>query len=322
MHATVAICTWNRCESLRRTLARMCRMRIPPTLEWELIVVNNNCTDATDEVIDALGGRLPVRRVFEPKQGLSNARNAAISAAHGDLIVFTDDDVLVEPGWLAAYVDAAGRWPEAAYFGGVIEPEFECEPPEWVKANLQLFRNMFGVRDFGPQEREFRGGEAPFGGNMAFRLQVLRRWQFDPNFGRSGNGRIMADETAVFGHLSENGSTGIWLPEAKLKHFVPRQSFSRKYIWDYFYGQGRTSIRLHGTNSARRLWGVPRYQLRQFCTARLRAWLLQCYNKKGWIKTFAKAASTRGAIDESRAARRKEAAAHRHTMRRESCPTD
>jgi len=278
----------------------MCRLRVPHRLEWELIVVNNNCSDATDEVIEAFDDRLPIRRVFEQKQGLSNGRNAAIDAAEGDLIVFTDDDVLVDPGWLAAYIEAAERWPHAAYFGGRILPEFESEPPDWMKSNLRLFRNMLGIRDLGPEEREFRGEETPFGGNMAFRSWVLDRWRFDPNFGRSGNGRIMADETALFLQLAHNRKTGVWVPRAELKHYLPSSCFSRRYIWDYFLGQGRTQVRLHGTKNAKLLWGAPRYQIRAFWVARLKSWILSPFYKKIAICAFAKAAKTWGLIEESR----------------------
>ena len=47
MRITVAICTWNRCELLRQTLEQMTKLVIPPRVVWELLVVNNNCTDDT-----------------------------------------------------------------------------------------------------------------------------------------------------------------------------------------------------------------------------------------------------------------------------------
>ena len=62
---TVAICTWNRAQLLDQTLTEMRKLRIPPGIEWELLVVNNNCTDDTDGVLDRHEGRLPIRRLFE-----------------------------------------------------------------------------------------------------------------------------------------------------------------------------------------------------------------------------------------------------------------
>jgi GT2 family glycosyltransferase len=304
MRVTVAIATWNRCEMLRRTLDEMCRMRVPSGLEWELFVVNNNCTDATDEVIDSFRERLPILGLFEPKQGLSNARNRAIAAAGGDLIAFTDDDVFVAPDWLAAYVEAAARWPEAACFGGRILPSFEREPPAWMKANLSRFRNMFGVRDLGPEERPFEGDEGPFGGNMAYRKSVLEKWQFDPELGRSKNGRMMGEETALYARLRQQGLAGIWVPRAEIKHFVPRRCFTRKYIWDYFQGQGRTQVRLHGPKDGNKLAGVPSRLVRRYCEARVKSWLLYPLKREAWVQSYVRAATRWGMIRESRALHR------------------
>src|SRR5262245_53707365 len=86
MILTVAIWTWNRARLLDQTLARMRDLRVPAGGTWELLVVNNNCTDDTDAVIAKHASALPLVRLFEPKQGLSNARNCAVDHARGDLL--------------------------------------------------------------------------------------------------------------------------------------------------------------------------------------------------------------------------------------------
>src|SRR5437763_8482181 len=100
MLVTIAICTYNRAESLRRTLASLADMRAPDGISWELIIINNNATDDTDTVIDSFVDRLPIRREFEIRQGQSHARNRAIDVANGDYVIWTDDDVIVDVGWL------------------------------------------------------------------------------------------------------------------------------------------------------------------------------------------------------------------------------
>src|SRR5947207_180454 len=102
MRVTVAICTFNRAESLRRTLESVAALHLPEALDWEVVVVNNNSTDHTDSVIESFKERLPIRREFEPQPGASNARNRAVYVAKGDYFVWTDDDVVVDNGWLAA----------------------------------------------------------------------------------------------------------------------------------------------------------------------------------------------------------------------------
>ena len=81
MLVTVAICTLNRAESLRRTLESLTAMRVPRDLNYEVVVVNNGCNDNTDDVIAAFADRLPIRREFEPQRGLSTGTPLAAIAS-------------------------------------------------------------------------------------------------------------------------------------------------------------------------------------------------------------------------------------------------
>ena len=83
LRITVAICTWNRSPSLRQTLEGLTGLAAPIGTKWELLVVNNNCTDETDDVIRAFEGCLPVRRTFESTPGLSHARNRGLPRDRG-----------------------------------------------------------------------------------------------------------------------------------------------------------------------------------------------------------------------------------------------
>ena len=117
MKITVAICTWNRSVSLACTLAKLADCASLRFANWEVLVVNNNCRDDTDAVAMSFAGRLPLRLISQPVPGLSNARNAAVAAATGEYMVWTDDDVLVESNWLRAYEAAFLAHPEYAFFG-------------------------------------------------------------------------------------------------------------------------------------------------------------------------------------------------------------
>ena len=136
MHVTVAIGTWNRAELLDGTLRSLAQATIPAGVTWDVIVANNNCTDHTDAVLDAHAGSLPLSRLHVPRQGRSHALNAMVERLRGDLVLWTDDDVEVAGDWIASYVDAARRWPEAAFFGGRIVPRFLGEEPVWLRPRL------------------------------------------------------------------------------------------------------------------------------------------------------------------------------------------
>jgi glycosyltransferase involved in cell wall biosynthesis len=133
MLISVAICTWNRAPLLRRALQEMTQLIVPPGVEWELLIVDNNSTDATESIVAEYVRRLPVRRLFEPTPGKSNALNLAIREARGDYILWTDDDALVDRQWLAAYARAIEERPRAVFFGGPVHPWFAEPPPTWLK---------------------------------------------------------------------------------------------------------------------------------------------------------------------------------------------
>ena len=104
LRVTVAIITYNRCRYLRQTLSGMVRQDYPAD-RWELLVVDNNSTDETRDVVTSFVTSSPApRRILETRQGLDFGRNRAIEEARGDLVVLVDDDILVEPDWLTQLI--------------------------------------------------------------------------------------------------------------------------------------------------------------------------------------------------------------------------
>jgi len=137
MRITVAICTFNRAKLLARTLSCVEGVAVPDGIELQLVVVDNNSTDETDSVLSSFESRLPLLRLFEPKQGHTNARNTAIEHARGELILWTDDDVLVGREWIAEYARAAQSQPEAAFCARYGRRFPRCMPCE----NLGMSRS-------------------------------------------------------------------------------------------------------------------------------------------------------------------------------------
>jgi len=262
MFVTVAICTFNRVESLRRTLESLVVMRIPSDLIWEIVVVNNNSTDNTDDVIDEYLDRLPLRREFEPQPGHSNARNRAIDVAKGEYIVWTDDDVVVEVGWLRAYVEAFRRWPEVAVFGGRIKPKYETPVPRWVTESEALLGGPFAIRDFGNDVEPLSIAESrvPYGANFAIRAIEQRAFRYDPNLGLMPNRRRYDDETEVITRLLESGASGYWIPGAMVEHCIGRDRQTVRYVATFYEGWGETcAFRGAVATAAAPFWfGIPR----------------------------------------------------------------
>ncbi|HUF28157.1 MAG TPA: glycosyltransferase [Gemmatimonadaceae bacterium] len=241
MLVSVVVCTSNRAAVLRRALEHLRRLAIPPELAWELLIVDNNGADDTEHVVANVAAALPVRMVREPRPGLSHARNRAIDEAGGDYVIWIDDDVLVEPQWLAAYVDAFGRWPDAALFGGPIAPQFDARPPRWARHVLPRAGGVFGLLDLGPNpvELEIEGLRIPFGGNFAMRVSELRQHRFDPRLGRrpSDNSGV-GEEIEVMEAVLGSGASGWWVPAARVRHCLSRDVLTIRSLRRRLHGYG------------------------------------------------------------------------------------
>lgn len=262
MKFTVAVCTWNRAGLLAKTLEHMKRLQLPQDVEWELIVVNNNSSDRTDEVIESYRRALPVRRLFEVRQGLSHARNHAVASASGDYIVWTDDDVLVDPKWLMAYREAFIRHPDASVFGGPVLPWFERRPPSWLTAHWEWMSDALAMRNFGAVEFELRAGDGriPYGANYALKISVQKEYAYDPGLGVKGKVRRPGEETSVITKILQDGHTGWWVPQARVQHWIPASRTTLKSFMSHYFNLGKYTIITHEMDHSPVRWGgKPRW---------------------------------------------------------------
>src|SRR5262245_20174263 len=101
---SVCICTFNRERLLRQTLGRVAAATVPDSISLEVVVVDNNSSDGTPRVIEEARRSLPIRSVREMTPGIAAARNAAVRTAGGEVLLWLDDDVLIEPDWMQRYI--------------------------------------------------------------------------------------------------------------------------------------------------------------------------------------------------------------------------
>lgn len=258
MLITVIVCTRNRARQLRNLLESFLTLDQPAQAAWEMIVVDNGSTDDTAKVIDELALQLPLRRVWEPKAGLSNARNTGVSHSKGDYICWTDDDVEVHHDWLASYARAFHRYPDGTIFGGRVEPVFEAPPPSWITDNVSKLENMLAKRDHGPDERRILNDQAllPYGANFAVRAKEQRQFLYDPNLGVSPNQRRVGEETIVLNAIADLGGAHYWIPSSRVRHLIPSDRMTFDYVAVYSQSVGETWAYLSATNG-RPIMGPP-----------------------------------------------------------------
>ncbi|MGH7120212.1 MAG: glycosyltransferase family 2 protein [Acetobacteraceae bacterium] len=274
MLATVAICTLNHAESLRRMLESLVAIAIPDHIGWEVVVVNNGCTDHTSEVVAQFANRLPLRLEVEPERGLSRARNCAVDAAQGDYMVWTDDDVVLDPGWLAGYTSAFRRYPTAAVFGGPVFPRYEPPVPRWILESETMLRGVFGNWNIGDQERPLWDAKnvyyMPCGPNFALRTAEQRKFRYNLQLGMAPGQNRRGEEIDVLERVRVSGASGYWVPGARVEHCARRDMQTIRYVTDYYRSSGETDAFLWGRPAGPAWFGVPRWLWRQS----IEGWLL------------------------------------------------
>jgi GT2 family glycosyltransferase len=226
VQVTVAICTYDRAASLERTLSSLREQGGVANLQWELLIVDNNSSDSTEDVVRAAAADLPVRYVKEGRQGLSHARNRALVEYRGQVLLFTDDDVVLDPHWLRAYADAFDTHAHAAYFGGRILPLWDGERPRWVRdEGMALISGVLVHYDLGTEDRWYaRSDPLPFGASFALRRsQVERLGQFRPDLGVVGHVPGRGEETTYLGKAAAAGARGFYVGKALARHAVDRR---------------------------------------------------------------------------------------------------
>jgi GT2 family glycosyltransferase len=249
---TLCICTWNRCQSLRKTLNSILRLEGLGRLT-EVLIVDNNSTDATVDTVDAFSSVLPIRYVLEKAQGLSHARNRAIKEFRGDVLLFTDDDVSVDVNWLSAYTDAISKFATAQYFGGRILPLWNTKPPRWLREPpLSLLDGVLGWYDHGLETRPYdRDEPVPFGASFALRREIFESTKrFRCDLGVSGTVRGRGEETELLQRCKAMGALGIYVGRSLCWHAVDPERLSVASLFRYGIESGAAQMRMDGGTKA------------------------------------------------------------------------
>lgn len=266
MDASVVICSYNRCSSLKKALMSLDKLSIPQELTWETVVVDNKSTDQTKEVVEgfAAQSRWAVRYVFEPKPGLSQARNRGVQEARGEIIAFIDDDVKVTPAWLAEVKNAFEEY-DASCVGGKILLGNTLQLPPWWDERYSAVLTKFDLGDsviLGDRNYE---GEIGWGANISFRRCVFEKYGlFRTDLGRTPNGLAIGEETELVRRLQRNGELSVYYPASVVYHFPDTERLSKQYLRRWYYRAGE-SYRLQDSifrKRTPRIFGVPRWRYR------------------------------------------------------------
>jgi len=265
---SVVLSTYNRGELLNDAVNSVLAQHNAITPPFEVIVVDNNSTDRTREIVQRLAAADDrVRYLFEPRQGLSYARNAGLLVAQAPVVAFTDDDVRAQPDWVAAILRAFAEHPDADAVGGRVLPLWPAVPPPWLTrdhwAPLALVDHgdaLVPVTTDNPI--------CLVGANLAVRRRVFDAiGAFATDLQRVKDGIGSLEDHEFLLRLVRSGRTGVYDPRIMVRAEIQPNRLARRYHRRWHSGHGHFHALLRSEHMERTgvgtLLGVPAHLYRQ-----------------------------------------------------------
>jgi glycosyltransferase involved in cell wall biosynthesis len=272
MKISVILCTYNRCAILENALGSLAVSTLEKSTNWEVLVVDNNSSDRTREVVEEFSSKYPgrFRYLFEPQAGKSHALNAGIREARGDVLAFLDDDVRVEASWLQNLTSALHN-EELAGTGGRIVPEWSSPAPRWLSEKAWYASGPLVQFNLGDRTCEL--SEPPFGTNMAFRKEMFEKYGvFRVELGPRPGSEIRSEDTEFGSRLLAAGERLSYEPSAIVYHPVQESRVKKEYFLAWWFHKGEADFRQFGARSGSnyRLAGIPFYLFRNLAVCSLK----------------------------------------------------
>jgi glycosyltransferase involved in cell wall biosynthesis len=244
---SVVICTHERAALLEGCLDSVFNLAYP---NYEIVVVDNAPrSDATRKVVESKAEQMPnLRYVLEPNQGQCWARNAGAKAARGEIIAFTDDDVIVDSQWLIGVLRGFAASDRVGAVNGLTIPaELETEEQTWFEQsggfNKGYERTIYDMQEHRPARPFYPLSAGIFGtgANLSIRKSALEKvGYFDPALG-AGTITTCGDDLAMYVQLLYGGFQLVYEPSAFLQH-IHRRDFNSLQKQIYNYGVGFTAF--------------------------------------------------------------------------------
>jgi glycosyltransferase involved in cell wall biosynthesis len=238
---SVIVCCFNSAGRIVKTLTALAQQKCEEKMLWEIIIVDNGCTDETQTVAvqtwETLNARADFRVVFEAEPGLANAREKGIAEAKFSVVVFCDDDNWLCENYVQGVFNILQSEPDVAACGGMGVPVFETEEPFW-------FYNYTEAFALGSQIINENGGKLLnlYGAGLAVKKNVFDELK-DAGFkqilkGRTGKKLSSAEDTELTYAMVLIGYRLYCTDDLKFFHFLPKERLTIEYLKKLFIAFG------------------------------------------------------------------------------------
>jgi glycosyltransferase involved in cell wall biosynthesis len=233
----VVICTYDRADDLDRVLVALAAQQGTHGVEWNVLVVDNNSTDGTAEVVQrhvSLGSVPGLRRVLECEQGLTPARRRGVLETSREWVAFVDDDNLLDPRWLASAAAALGGRYDVGALGGRVRLDWEGP----TRPYLDGFGFCYAEQEHGPVSKAV---DHLNGAGMLLRRSALAAcgWLDEPLLAdRVGRGLVSGGDVEIAARIRASGYLLWYEPSCVLAHRISTARMSRRYLLRVSAGLG------------------------------------------------------------------------------------
>lgn len=274
---TVIICTYNRAFILGEGLHSLAEQTVAPEY-FRVLVIDNNSTDNTPDIVAGFRANLAnMRYIFEPKQGLSQARNRGLREAPTEWVAFLDDDAKASPGWVRSILKTIEAGDFDCFGGPYAAWRRFGPPPAWIEEDFGTY--------LGPGQYGALGKFHIPGGNCAFKKSLAEAaGGFPDQLGMAGEKCAYGEETYLFHKMRENGAALGFVPDMLIEHCVLPHKYTLRWRLLSAYAGGRdgyfrrpSAIRAFLRIGQALLWRLPTNFIR--CLRQKFPWqrtLLEC----------------------------------------------
>lgn len=235
---SIVIPTYNREKMLSVTLDSFINQSYPKD-SYEIIVCNNNSTDGTQKVIDKYVEKYPelVKTVFEKRQGVHYTRNTAAHHTKGELLYYTDDDMIADKDLIKNLVEVFVENPDVGSATGKVIPHWEVEPPQWVKENLN--NCLLSLNDLGDDTIIDEKDIGVFSCHQMMKRECFfKSGGFNPE---NTAGEWIGDgETGLNIKIKELGYKFAYVGTSVIEHMIPPSRMTQEYYNKRLANQGNS----------------------------------------------------------------------------------
>jgi glycosyltransferase involved in cell wall biosynthesis len=289
---SVIFSTYNGEVTLPLMLEAFTKLTPNKNIKWELIAINNNSTDNTLDILNTYLKKLPLRILEEKKPGKNAALNKGIIDSSGNLLIFTDDDIIPDKHWLNHYDKLQYSLNEYSLFGGTIKPYWMSPPNEVLLENIPI-GVVFAITPEDAQEGGITAGKI-WGPNMAVRKNVFtEELMFNEDIGPNGKSYVMGSETDFLQRAEKMGHKAYFLPDSIVKHIIRPWQLEKTWLDGRAIRAGRglvhELIRKNKLGEPPIMFGYPRWLVKKMA-------MLYINRQTSWI-TFNSAKNVRSSWD-------------------------